>query len=345
MSPMPAETPITPADRCVDAEGSGTFLSVHAALVEWLLAQTGAARWGLTRARFAQALERSIAHRFRGSAPAAAEAEAYLRSLHVEDLALACACSEGSEPAWEHFIREYRQDLYAGARALCGRAGEAHARDLADSLYGELYGLETRNAGAPSGEQGAGAPTARRRPLFDYFHGRSKLSTWLRAVLAQRHIDALRAGRRTESLDAEKNQDGDAALRNGKSCATADPDRARYVVLLQAAMLDAVAGLDPRDRLRLAYYYVHEKTLAEIGRILGEHEATSSRHLERARRELRRHVEQILRDEKHLDDAQMHLCWEYARDEWPFDLTAALDAPDTRAAAKRPVQEFKREPF
>ena len=34
--------------------------------------------------------------------------ERYFESLHVEDLALACACAQGSEPAWEHFIREHR---------------------------------------------------------------------------------------------------------------------------------------------------------------------------------------------------------------------------------------------
>ena len=43
-------------------------------------------------------------------------------------------------------------------------------------------------------------------------------------------------------------------------------------------VLDALA---PRDRLRLAYYYVEELTLAEIGKLLGEHEATVSRKLER----------------------------------------------------------------
>ena len=61
-----------------------------------------------------------------------------------------------------------------------GSAGEARARELADSLYAELYGLN-------------GAGGARGRALLDYFHGRSKLATWLRTVLAQRHVDALRA--------------------------------------------------------------------------------------------------------------------------------------------------------
>lgn len=316
---MPAESPADRLDQ---------FLSSHARLVEWLLAKAQASRWGLTRARFAQSLYRSVEHRFYGACPSDAEVAAYLESLHAEDLALACACSDGSERAWEHFMRNYRQDLYAAARAITGHAGadEERVRDLADSLYAELYGLESRGSGAD----------ARRRSLFDYFHGRSKLSTWLRAVLAQRHVDALRAGQHTEPLEEQEAE----ALPSHRRDAPPDPDRSRYVALLQAALLAALAALSPRDRLRLTYYYVHEMTLAQIGRIVGEHEATTSRHLDRTRRDLRQHVERALRDgcgsvdgaapSGKLSDAQIRLCFEYALEEWPFDLTRALSAETPR---------------
>ncbi len=307
--------PEDPADRL------NRFLSTHARLVEWLLAKTEAARWGLTRARFAEALERSVEHRFRSASPTAAEVAAYLESLHVEDLALACACSDGNEQAWDDFVRRYREDLYAAARAITScrgnspaAAGEAQARELADSLYAELYGLAEH------------AP--RRRSLLDYFHGRSKLSTWLRAVLARRHIDALRAAQHTEPLGEKEEAYIAETLRAHGSPVLPDPDRARYLDLLQTALLEALAALGPRDRLRLAYYYVHERTLAEIGRILGEHEATASRNLERTRRELRKEVERILRAEKRLADAQIRLCFEYAMEEWPYDLTSALGVAD-----------------
>ena len=94
--------------------------------------------------------------------------------------------------------------------------------------------------------------------------------------------------------------------------------------LLQVALTAALAALPPRDRLRLAYYYVQDLTLAQIGRLLGEHEATASRHLDRTRRNLRNQVERALRSEKRLSDAQIRLCYEYAMEEWPFDLTRAL---------------------
>jgi RNA polymerase sigma-70 factor (ECF subfamily) len=316
------------------AEGFNQFLRTHTRLVDGLLAKTEAAHWGLTRARFAEALHRSTEHRFRGASPRAAEVAAYLESLHIGDLALACACGDGNEQAWEHFFRHYREQLYAAARAIIGGRGqaagasEAQARELADSIYAELYGLGPREV--------------QRRSLFDYFHGRSKLSTWLRAVLAQRHIDALRAAQRTEPLEEKDEAYIAEILRARGSPVPQDPERARYLTLLQATLLEALAALDARDRLRLAYYYVQELTLAEIGRLLGEHEATASRHLERTRRELRRQVERALAGEKRLSEAQIRLCFEYALEEWPFDLTGALDAakaqPERGPAPVRKLQ-------
>ena len=305
------------------------FWSGRAPLVKWLHAKAGASRWGVTHERFAEVLRHSAKKRFGAAMPSASEMAAYLESLHVEDLALACACLDGCEPAWEFFFGNYRQALYAAARAIMGgaRAGEAQARELADSLYADLFGTE----------RGAGG----RRSLFEYFHGRSKLSTWLRAVLAQRHIDALRAGRRTESLDdPEHGPDGHAALRTSGTPGAADPDRERAIVSMQAAMTCALAALAARDRLRLALYYVQDLTLAQIGKSLGEHEATVSRHLESTRKELRRRVEETLRTENRLSDAQVRQCFAYALKEWPFDLTAALERPEPppQAAGWRPAR-------
>ncbi len=308
------------------------FLASHTRYVELLLAKTDAARWGVTQARFAEVLKRSAEHRFRGASPSDAELAAYLESLHVEDLVLACACSHGDEPAWEHFITKYREDLYAAARAIVGPSGytdggtnEAQARELADSLYAELYGLRSANVG----EGNPASSAAVRRPLFDYFHGRSKLSTWLRAVLAQRHVDAIRAAQRTESLDQKDESYIAEILRaHGAPVKNTDPERARYLYLLQTTVVEALAALSARDRLRLASYYVQELTLAQIGRILGEHEATVSRNLERTRGELRKRIERALR-EKGLKQRQIDLCLQCAADEWPYDLTRALSPEDS----------------
>ena len=275
------------------------------------LLQRAAARaeWQLTAERIQATLERSVAHRF-ANAPAndARAIQGYLDSLHASDLALACACSDGNAAAWDFFVAQYRPELYRAARAI---AGEPASRELADSLYAELYGLRE--------------VAGQRKSLFDYFLGRSKLTTWLHAILAQRHVDGFRRARHTESL-GEGVEPGDRANPEAPPQLSSDPERERYLAMLQGVLLAALGTLEARDRLRLAYYYVEGLTLAQIGKLVSEHEATVSRKLERTRREVRKQVEAALRREKKLSDAQLQLCYEYAREEWPFDLTQALSA-------------------
>jgi RNA polymerase sigma-70 factor len=309
---------------CASHAVAEALLAARAALLEWLFARSAGSRWGLSRERFAEALARSVAKRFSGSAPAPQQVEEYLRGLHLEDLALACACAEGCEAAWEHFVASYRGHLRAAVGAILrSGAGSAEARELADSLFAELYGLGGSTRGA--------------RSLFRYFHGRSSLQTWLRAVLAQRHVDAIRQGKRFEPL--EETPGGERAVRAAPAAPSPvlDPDRARYLGLLRRALDAALARLEARDRERLALYYLGEETLAEIGRRLGEHESSVSRNLDRIRRELRGGVEDFLRaDEGPVDGAparpglsaaQITLCFEYAFEDAPLDLGKALGAP------------------
>lgn len=284
-------------------------------LVGRLFARAGADRWQLPMDRFADTLRRSACQHFRTGRPTRAELEDYLQSLHLEDLALASACAAGSESAWEHFVREFRPILHAAARAI---GGASAAPELADAIYAELYGATP------------GATPETRRSLFDYFHGRSKLSTWLRAVMAQRHVDQLRAARRLEGLDDRDDTQGLLEAGRIRPETPLDPDRQRYLTLLHDALAAELLALPPRDRLRLSYYYLQELTLAQIGRLLGEHEATVSRKLDRTRHALRRQVECRLRDprgEGRLSEAQVQVCFQYAVEEWHFDLSRPLAVP------------------
>lgn len=282
-------------------------------LLERLARRAQAARWGLDAADFTAALRRSVAHMFAGRQPAVAEVESFLESLHVEDLALACACARGSEGAWEHFVREYRPVLLR----IASRGQQAdRARDVADSVYGELYGLDERDGA--------------RRSLFDYFHGRSTLAGWLKAVVAQRLVDRARAARRFEPLPDDESSlpaaPGGAPFELG-------PDRHRFLRLVRHALAGALAGLDTRDRLRLTLYYAQDMKLAAIGRVLGESEATSSRKLERTRLGLRTAIEQRLREVDRLTDEQVDLCFDHARTDPAFDLARALPPPEERAGS------------
>jgi RNA polymerase sigma factor (sigma-70 family) len=196
------------------------------------------------------------------------------------DLDLAYRCADGDERAWERFIVEYRPLLYRAADALDPSGG---ARDLADSLYADLYGLKEQ----------LGA----RQSLFRYYQGRSSLATWLRAVLAQRFVDRVRAGRRIEPLPDERNGAGEEVTRLGMSVGRdPNPDRRLYLSVARRALHLAIARLSDRDRLRLSLYYREDLTLAQAAGALGEHESTASRQLARTRRELRVDVERQLRD-------------------------------------------------
>src|SRR5687767_6380953 len=245
-------------------------MRVAPALAEKLYREAKAERWHVPPAAFSAALETSCTKAFRGTNPAPREVSKYLSSLHLEDLALACACVLGDAAAWDHFVLEMRPGLYRAADAL---DPSGTARELADSLYADLYGLDQRGGA--------------RQSLLRYFHGRSSLATWLRAVLAQRHVDRVRVERRTEPLPEE--------LPGRVSPPAADPDCAQLVDLLRSALETAVARLEPRDRLRLRCYYAQQMTLAKTGALLKEHEATTSRQLARTRQGIREAVEQDLR--------------------------------------------------
>lgn len=226
---------------------------------------------------------------------------------HAADVELARRCAAGDEQAWQRFVLEYRPVLYRAADALDRSGG---ARELADSLYADLYGIK----------QGA----SERRSLFRYFQGRSSLATWLRAVLAQRYVDRLRAERRLEPLPDES--DAPVDLGAARPSDPPDPERPRYLALVGQALSRAVAALCDRDTLRLCCYYVQELTLAETGRVLKEHEATVSRQLARTRHTIRHKVERQLRDGGLTED-QIAACFaSVAGDPGPLDLTQVFGA-------------------
>jgi RNA polymerase sigma-70 factor (ECF subfamily) len=274
------------------------------ALVARLYTKARAERWAVTIDRLAEALEGSASRAF-ATSPPPRELERYLDALHLEDLALACACADGHESAWEHFVREHRPALYRAAEAIDHSGG---GRELADSLYADLFGLAERDG--------------LRRSLFRYFHGRSSLSTWLRAVLAQRHVDRIRSVRRLEPLPPDDGGELAADLE------PPGPERPRFVAAMRHAVKAAVARLAPRDRLRLACYYAQDLTLAQIGRTMGEHEATVSRHLGRTRRAIRTDVEQQLRGQHRMSEAEVAECFSsVVADAGPLDLADMLAEP------------------
>ena len=302
----------------------GTWLDAEAA--QRLHARAGAARWGLTVDRFHETLARIASRRFTGAAPPPREVEVYLETLHLEDLALARGCADGLDVAWEAFVDRHWRDVMRAARAM---AGDADGEEIADALLADLFAR---------GEAGSA-----RRPLFDYFHGRSRLGTWLRALVSQRHVDRLRATRRLTTFE-----DGEA-----DTWPTADPspeDQARADGHVEHALDNALAALPARDRLRLAYYHADELTLAAVGRLLGEHEATVSRKLQKTRDQIKAAIDAVLTTELRLGPEERRACYEQAIQLGRFDIAtlkadgrgpAAADA-GTRAPSGRKIPALER---
>jgi RNA polymerase sigma-70 factor (ECF subfamily) len=282
---------------------------LSAELIARLHGQADASKWGVSRARFDEALIASATKGLHHPA-SPGEIDKYLSGLHLEDLALACACADGHDGAWEHFVRELRPVLYRAADAIVG----PDTRELADSLYADLFGLTERDG--------------QRRSLFRYFHGRSGLATWLRAVLAQRYIDQYRSRRREQPLPEEESTGVLAAPPR-----QVDRDRGPCLDAVTRALRDAIASLPPKGRLRLGCYYGEDLTLKQIGRITRESEATVSRQLARARRTIRDDVERRLRNEAGMTDAAIAECLESVTgDAGTIDLRTLLDDRKESAA-------------
>lgn len=285
---------------------------------ERLYNQADAGRWKVPAEVLSNALERSAEKTFAGRSPSEAELDHYFDSLHLTDLALACACAMGRNDAWDHFVREFRPGLYRAADAIDASGG---AREIAEALYAELFGLKELDG--------------RRQSVFRYFHGRSSLATWLRSLIAQRFVDRHRETRRLEPLPE------DSSAASIASTAKAEhPDRNRFVAAMHAVLPAAIAALAPRDRLRLACYYAQEMTLAQIGRLTGEHEATVSRQLARTRKSIREAVERSLKSRHGFSPAEIEECFaSVVEDAGQLDMTDWLAPASKQSTVVRSISE------
>jgi len=237
------------------AAATGVEPRLEALFLE-LYQRSGARELDLPQEQFARILAEIGTKYLPGESDPARAAEFY-RGLRIEELALAQACAAGSERAWEVFLTRYRVKLYEAAYGMV--RDEARARELADSLYAALYGMETRGGNRTS--------------KLAHYTGRGSLEGWLRAVLAQEHVNSYRRTRREVSLE-EKTEEG-------VQFAASNPQPALCDARLVAATDEVLTGMSAEERFILAAYYLDGRRLAEIGRMLGVHESTVSRKLER----------------------------------------------------------------
>lgn len=245
---------------------------VPAKAISELFQRSHAADFGLLEQDFARIVE-EVAAKYLPVPTSEANALDFLRGLRLEELALARACAAGHERAWEVFLTRYREKLYDAARSITRE--DSSARELADSLYADLYGTDTRHG--------------RRTCKLNYYTGRGSLDGWLRATLAQEYVNRYRCRQRLVSLEEKTDA--------GAQFAAADPSPQQPLDPRVAEATDAVlAALASEERFILASYYLDGRTLAEIARMLDVHESTISRKLEKVARAVRdRIVHELLR--------------------------------------------------
>jgi RNA polymerase sigma-70 factor (ECF subfamily) len=240
--------------------------SVVSELLADLHARSGSEKIGLTRESFSVILC-EVGAKHATAATSESEIRTFFLSLRVDELAIARACAAGINAAWEIFLTRYREKLYLSALRIARE--DSAARELADTLYADLYGTNTRDG--------------QRVSKLASYTGRGSLEGWLRTVLSQEYVNRYRRTKRLVSLDEESEE--------GVQFRAPDPDPVPPADLRLAQATDeALAFLSGEDRMVLSAYYLDGRTLAEIARMLGVHESTISRKLDKLAKSLRKQI-------------------------------------------------------
>jgi RNA polymerase sigma-70 factor, ECF subfamily len=218
-----------------------------------------ASECGLEMSQFAQALIAvGVKHSYGcppQTKPGSSQKELFWRALHLEDFALAQASALGIDAAWEIFLSRYRDFLERTAIGIA--ESSSVGKDLADSLYSELFGLTEREG-------------QRRSPLSSY-SGRGSLTGWLRAILSQRYVNHHRLTGRHIPLESH----------DFPAPASVIEPTAGVRSQLSDAVTQAIQELGQEDRFLLSAYFLDQRTLLQISYLLRVHEATVSRRLKR----------------------------------------------------------------
>ena len=224
----------------------------------WLAADAGSV--GLNKDELAQVLLTVGLKYNYGMAPGVSATRtqivAFWRSLQLRELALAHACALGRDAAWQQFMAVYKEPLTQAAIGITRSA--TLGQELADSFYAAMFGTNGRD-----GE--------RRSPLA-YYSGRGSFKGFLRAALAQSHVDHHRRTCRETPLPADDVTPAPVAP---------VPPAPAILSRLADSVKATLRALDPEERFLLSSWFLDQRTLLEISRTLRVHEATVSRRIGR----------------------------------------------------------------
>jgi RNA polymerase sigma-70 factor (ECF subfamily) len=204
---------------------------------------------------------------------ASAPTESALAELRVADLFLSLACARGDAAA----LRAFEARTFPGARAALARMG-LHAGDVDEVLQ---IVREKLFVAGPGDEP---------RILGAVGHG--DLDGLVRVAAVRTALNLRRRDPRSvagdESLCDRLLADGD------------DPElstlKEQQRAVLKAAIEDALAGLEARERNILRMNLIHGLSIDEIGRTYQVHRATAARWLDRIRDKLQRESRRLVEE-------------------------------------------------
>ena len=205
---------------------------------------------------------------------------AALARLSVADLMLACACVHDIPGA---HVRLREQHLADVRRGVGRQPDPATADELVHEVFSHLL--------VSDGEH---------PPRIAQYSGRGSLGRWINVVARRLALDRIRAtGRGAEAVEDE----------GGIVAAYGDPELAAMKQgtrdAFRAALEEAAAELQPRDRNMLRYAFVHQLGIEEIAGIYRVSRSTARRHLTAIREGLASRVRERLCDMLRVDRATL----------------------------------------
>ncbi len=234
-----------------------------------------------------------VAH-LEGHRPADCPPEAWLASVHAEDLYLAFACLAGTREALAAFDARFGGDIDRALASLDRRGIDDAKQVLRQRLF-------------------TGAT-----PKIATYSGRGPLRRWLRVVAGRILLEVV-AARETLADDWETD-----ALPEGSD----DPElayiKARYRSEYKAAFADALAAMPDRDRTVLAQYHIDSLTIDQLGALYRIHRVTASRWVIAAQTRLRQRVIEVLRERLGLASAELASVTRLVRSQLTMSLARAF---------------------
>ncbi len=196
----------------------------------------------------------------------------FARKLNTIDLYLASACGARGEAAWQRFAFLYRRVLRDLHQFIS--PGMEAASDLGDQTLIDMF-----------------LPDRSGQSRIASYDGRSSLATWLRVIVTNRSInERQRACNRVRRVEPE------VEIPDGTAVETLDTTlvTSRYEKVLSDSLQSACLDLTNQDRLILLWRFEKGLQLGQIAKLIGVHQSTVTRQMERMLRRLRSDVVGIL---------------------------------------------------